>query len=350
MIGEPGHQPLSARLNPEPDLHMKKLSLLVAAAAAVSIWSVPAVVHGQTNAALLIRPWEAAGAVEGSGDLFLDAPGHVKETGNHLQLSEADSQGRLRLFPGKEASPRLGYDMTLLNIQTSERGSALQRGIGSPLLDASFAAGAFVGQENGWIFGATVGLGYAGDSPFAEGRAWYGRGDFVVAKKFSETDAIGIGLEYDGHRSYLPDVPLPGLGYSHTFDPHLDMVIGAPLTSITWKPTDPWRVYIEWELLTDFSGDVSYEFIKHWRVFGGLQTRRDQFYISQLHGHTRLLYSQRRVEAGIRFEPIKQLTFSASLGYAFSTDFRRGWDYRSSSRYIYVTDEPFVHVGLDVTF
>ncbi|HSU67163.1 MAG TPA: hypothetical protein VLJ39_09840 [Tepidisphaeraceae bacterium] len=330
---------------------MKKLSTLAAAAAAaVSVMALSQSARAQTSAALLIKPWEANGAAESTTNGLLLDEGHVKETGNSFQLSELESQGRVRILPGHEASPRFGYDVTLLNIHTSEHGTAFQRGIHSQLLDASLAGGTFLAKENGWVYGVTLGLGYAGNSPFAEGRAWYGRADFVVAKKFSETDAIGIGLDYDGHRSYLPDCPLPGFGYSHTFDPHLEMVIGAPLTSITWKPTDQWRLYLDWLLLSDLDADVSYQFIKHWSVFGAFQTRRDQFYISELHGHTRLMYLQRRLEGGIRFQPNQSLTFKAAIGYAFSNDFRRGYDYRSTSRYIYVTDEPYVSLGLDFAF
>jgi len=320
---------------------MKKIVLLVAAAAAALGTSV---VHAQTSAALLIKPWEASGLVEESTSGFLMGEGHVQNNGNGFQFSVLESQGRVRLLPGHEASPRFGYDVTLLNTHTSNPG------FHSQLLDASFAAGAFVGEYNGWIFGLTLGLGYAGNSPFAEGRGWYGHEDFVVAKKFSEQDAVGIGLDYDGHRSYMPDVPLPGLGYSHTFDPHLEMVLGAPLCSVTWKPTDQWRIYGDYLLLTDFDLNVGYEFIKHWTAFGAFQTRRDQFYITELQGHHRLLYGQKRAELGIRFDPMPAFNFSIAGGYAFSTDFRSGWDYRTTTPYLYASNVPYFRLGIDFKF
>ena len=328
----------------------KKPILLAAVAAALSFLALAPTAKAQTSAALLIKPWEAKGAAESTTDFLALEEGHAKETGDSYQLSELESQGRLRLLPGHEASPRFGYDFLLLNSHTSEHGNAFQRGMPSQLIDACVAGGTFVYQQNGWVYGMTLGVGYAGDRAFGDGRAWYGRGTFVVAKKFSEFDALGIGLDYDGHRSYLPDCPLPGFGYSHTFDPHLDMVIGAPLTSITWKPSDQWRFYFDMLILDDFDVDISYQFIKHWSVFTSLQTKRDQFYISQLHDHTRLLYVQRRVEGGIRFSPMDNLTLKAAIGYAFATDFRRGWDYRSSSQYVYLTNEPYISFAVEFSF
>ena len=320
---------------------MKTLPLLVAGLATVLGASF---VQAQTSAALLLKPWEASGLVEESTSGFLMNEGHVQTNGNGFQMSVLESQGRVRLFPGHEASPRLGYDVTLLNTHTSNPG------FHSQLLDASFAAGAFVGIYDGWVFGLTLGLGYAGNSPFAEGRGWYGHEDFVIAKKFSEQDAIGIGIDYDGHRSYMPDVPLPGLGYSHTFDPHLDMVLGAPLSSITWKPTCQWRFYLDYLVLTDFDFNGGFEFIRNWTLFGAFQTRRDQFYITELPGHKRLLYGQKRAEVGIRFEPAPDLNFSVAGGYAFSTDFRSGWDYRTTNPYLYASNVPYVRIGFDWKF
>jgi hypothetical protein len=318
-----------------------KLALVVAG---LIVLAASTLARAQSSAALLVKPWEVPGWAESNTSGLLVDEGHIHENGDSYQLSVLESQGRVRLFPDKEASPRFGYDMTLLNSHTSQPKFPHQ------LLDASFSAGAFVGEQNGWIFAFTAGAGYAGGSAFAVGRGWYGRGDILVAKKFTENDALGIGLDYDGHRLFLPDTPIPGFGYSHTFDPHLDMVLGLPISSITWKPTEQWRIYLDYTLLADFDIDIGYEFIKHWTVFTALETRRDQFHISALPGNTRLLYSQKRVEGGIRYVFSEWLNLSASVGYAFSTDFRFGFDTRDTNPYLYATDEPYIRASLNFKF
>ena len=323
---------------------------LSAIALGLAIGMLPYRARAQASAALLVKPWDVPGAAEDTTTgLFLN-PGHVQGRGNGFQLSVLESEGRARFLPNNVASPRIGYDVTLLNTHTSLKGDAQQRGFPSQLLDASFAFGTFLAKYNDWVYGVTLGAGYAGDHPFDTGRAWYAHCDFVVARKFSENDALGIGLDYDGHRSYLPDCPLPGFGWSHTLDPHWDAVIGAPISSITWHPDDHWRLYFDYLVYTDLDADISYKFLKHWAVFTSFQTRRDQFYISELHGHTRLLYGQKRAEGGVRFQPMPSLTISGAIGYAFSTDFRRGWDYRSTSQYVYVSNEPYLRIGVDFRF
>ena len=299
---------------------------------------------GQAGASLLLKTWEADQAVEDQTAGYIFSAGHRLETDQRFHLLTVESEGRLRLFPGKEASPRLGYDLTLLNAHTN------RPGFPSQLLDASVAAGTFLSKQNGWVTGLTLGLGYAGDEPFGRGRAWYGRADFVIAKEFSDTDALGIGFDYDGNRTFLADVPLPGFGYSHQFDPTFQVVAGVPVTSLIWKPIEHLRISGDWELFADLDADIGYEFVKHWTAFAGFESRRTAFWIHDLPGHHRLLYSQRRVELGVRWQPSDHLTFSLAGGYGFSTDFRSGWDYRHSTRFLYGSDEPFVRIGAEFKF
>jgi len=300
--------------------------------------------RAQSGAALLVKPWEADQTVESNTRLMFFSDGHVQTTPYRFSMSTLESQGRVRIMPGNEASPRLGYDITYMSTRTG------QPGFPGQLLDVSAAAGTFLSKTNGWVTGLTLGAGYAGDTPFANGRAWYGRADFVIAKKFDDIDALGIGIDYDGHRTYAPDIPLPGFGWSHQLDPTLLMVIGVPLTSITWKPDPRFRIYADYILLSDFDLDISYEFVKRWTVFTGLQTRNDAFFVSTLPHHERLLAQQRRVEAGVRFQPSEYVTLSLSAGYAFDTKFQKGWDYRSYKSYLHASPEPYVGMAMAIQF
>jgi len=329
----------SPRLRLRNLIHCSVLPLFAAACLAM-----PRIARGQSSASLLIKPWEADQTIEDQTAGYIFSAGHRLESENKFHLSTIESSGRVRLFPGKEASPRFGYDLTLLNAHTN------RPGFPSQLLDVSVAGGAFVSKQNGWITGVTLGLGYAGDEPFARGRAWYGRTDVLLAKEFSATDALGVGIDYDGHRTYAPDIPLPGFAYSHLFDPKLQAVIGFPASSIIWKPIEHLRIYGNYELFSDLDADISYEFVKHWTAFAAFETRRTAFWIQELRDHHRLLYSQRRVELGVRWQPTEHLSFSLAGGYGFSTDFRNGWDYRHSTRYLYASDEPFVRFGAEFRF
>jgi len=311
--------------------------------ATILLISAPAALHAQANAALLVKPWEPDQTIEQSTEVY-GFLGGTTQSGHSFDLATVESEGRIRILPGHEASPRIGYDVTYLNTNTN------QPHFPGQLLDASVAGGTFLSENNGWVTGLTLGIGYAGDEPFASGRSWYGRADFVVAKKFSDTDALGVGFDYDGHRLYAPDIPLPGFGWSHQINPSLAMVIGVPVTSITWRPYQRVRIFADYILLTDVDLDIGYEFIPRWTVFGGFETRDDAFKIESLPGNTRLIYEQRRVESGLRWQPNDHLVFSLAGGYGFDTNFRRGFDVRSTNSVIHASPEPYFRVGLDVKF
>lgn len=315
-------------------------ALLLAALIALAA---PSMVHAQASAALLVKPWVEDQTIEQSTTVY-GFLGGTTQNNRNFDLTTVESEGRIRILPGHVASPRIGYDVTFLNTHTN------QPGFPGQLLDASVAGGTFLSESNGWVTGLTLGVGYAGDKPFGEGRAWYGRADFVIAKKFSEVDAVGIGLDYDGHRLYAPDVPLPGFGWSHKIDPTLSMVIGVPVTSITWRPAERLRIFADYILLTDFDIDVGYEFVPKWTVFGAFETRDDAFKIESQPGNRRLIYGQRRVEAGLRFQPNDHLIFSAAGGYGFDTNFRSGFDVRNTESVLHASPEPYFRLGLDVKF
>jgi len=324
--------------------HPKRLSAGICVLFATVVFGVSDVARAQTGAALLVKPWEADQTVEDKTRLMFLQEGHAEKTPYSFSMSTFESQGRVRIMPGNVASPRLGYDITYMSTRTKAPDFPGQ------LLDVSVAAGTFLSENNGWVTGLTLGGGYAGDRPFANGRAWYGKVDFVLAKKFSDIDALGVGIDYDGHRTYAPDIPLPGFGWSHQISPELLSVIGLPLTSITWRPDPRLRIYADYILLTDFDLDIDFEFVKHWTVFSSLVTRDDAFFVSSLPNHERLLATQRRIEAGLKFQPSKYVTVGVSVGYAFNIQFQKGWDYRSYSSYLHATPEPYVAMSLAVEF
>ena len=299
---------------------------------------------GQTSANLLAKPWEADQTLEDQTDGFILNSGHTKETNHSFQFSGIESYGRVRLFPGNEASPRFGYDVVEYNSHTTQPGFPHQ------LIDASIAGGTFLSKSNGWVTGITLGVGYAGDTPFARSSALYGRADFVIAKIFSDTDALGIGLDYDGNRTFLPDIPLPGFGYSHQFDPKLIMVFGLPTTSITWRPIEHLRIHADYLLLADGNVDIGYEFIPHLSAYAAFISRRDAFHADGLPKNHRLLFLQRRAELGLRFAPTEHMTFNIGVGYAFQNEFGSGFDVRTTHRVLHFSDEPYIGAGLNLRF
>ena len=303
--------------------------------------------HAQTGAALLVKPWPDKNQFsDGTGDAFFFASGHTKYANSAFQLYDFESVGRFRILPGNEISPRIGYEFLYLDNHTGNH----TPGLASQLSDESIALGTGIAKVDKWLFGITLGVGYAGSSAFTVGSAWYGKADFVVAREINDNDAIGFVLDYDGHRTYLPDVPLPGFGYSHRFDPKLQVVAGVPYSSLNWKPYEHVEIQLEYFLLQDFKASAGYEFIKGFTLYGSYDYIRDAFREEGLGKDRRLLFFEKRAELGLRYHPIDQLTAKIAVGYGWDGTYRSGWDFRNTRLVADFSDEPYLRGGFEWKF
>jgi len=299
----------------------------------------------QTGPTLLLKPFPKEQAIQARADaLFFDA-GHTKESDDAFRLSMYESQGRWRVQPGNLISPRIGWDATFIDLHTDFAGLPDQ------LTDQSVAIAMPIAKYGDWIVGASVGIGYAGDAPFGDGDAWYGKGTLSVFKLFNDTDALVFALDYDGNRSILPDVPLPGVAYTRRVARDFFFVIGAPVTSIEWRPDERLRVELVYTIPDTVDASVGYAFVKGWTIFGNFESRREGFFINGLPAnHDRLIFQQRRAEVGLRWEPRKDFLFSVAGGYAFGQEFSTGFDARDTDLVADVSDEPYLRFGVDIRF
>jgi len=318
-----------------------------AAAAAVTLGVACACgrAHAQTGPTLLLKPFPKEQAIDGRADaLFLDA-GHTKRGDDDFRLSTYESQGRWRVQPGNLISPRIGWDFTFIDLHTSFPSLPDQ------LADQSVAVAMPVAKFGDWIVGASVGFGYAGDRPFGDGDAWYGKATLSVFKLFNDTDALVFALDYDGNRTILPDVPLPGIAYTKRVARDFFFVVGVPVTSVEWRPDDRLRVEVVYTLPDTFDASVGYKVAEGVTVFGNFENRREAFFVNGLPAnYDRLLFEQRRAEIGLRWEPRKNLMFNLSGGYAFGQEFSTGFDSRETDLVADVSDEPYVRFGVDIRF
>ena len=249
-----------------------------------------------------------------------------------------------RILPGNEISPRFGYDLTYLDNHTRANGLPDQ------LTDVSVAVGSGIAKWDQWVAGITLGIGYAGSNAFDVGKAWYGKSDLIIAREINSTDVVAIAIDYNGNRTYLPDVPLPGLGYSHRFDPTFTAVIGAPFASIEWKPLTHFVFSMEYELLKDFKASLGYEFISGFTAYAKFDYVRDAFHVNGLERDHRLLFYEQRVETGIRYEPDVHFTLKAGVGYTWDASYRTGRDFQKDDVVTGFSDRPYLRIGLSFQY
>ena len=207
------------------------------------------------------------------------------------------------------------------------------------------------GADGDWFAVVTGSAGYAGNSPFDDGRAWYGTSNVIVGRRFSDEKALLFALNYDGNRTFLPDVPVPALGFKNRLNDHFSYAFGLPVNSLTYTPVNGLQVDVGWSLLDTFSGRVGYEFLKHYTVYGEYTDRLSAFHETTMPNPDRRLFLQEhRVEAGFRWNPTKLIRLSAGGGWAFGQEFATGFDTRNLHPIRHLDDGPFAQIYLEIGF
>jgi hypothetical protein len=171
-----------------------------------------------------------------------------------------------------------------------------------------------------------------------------------VGRKLTENTSLALVLDYNGNRSIFPDIPLPGFAYRHDYDPKLTYVLGIPVTSIYWRPDKPIVVSVSWTLIDNFDARASYDLSSKWQVFTELAARSESFTVDGLSDDDRLLFQQRRVEAGVQWRPWEHTRLIAAAGYSFGGEFTVGFDQRDSDLVADLSDEPYVRFGFERRF
>jgi hypothetical protein len=308
-------------------------AILAAASAAVA----------QTDTSLLFSEWKNSTHTEAQGDALIFPSAHLQDSGT-FQLTEADASGRFRLSTNHELNPSLGYNLTMLNI-TGTRGAVPER-----LQDQSVAvATPLFAVDHGFI-GALAGIGYAGDEAFGNGSAWYAKGDVMYGREIDKNSALLLFIDYDGNRTFLPDVPIPGIEYSNHANPALHYVLGFPEASVDFIPIEKLDISAVWDFLYTFTANVQYDLYRTVSLYFQYVDNQDAFHDVNLPDDRRLFFMEQHLELGIVFRPDDWIDLTLAGGYSFARSFSDGFDARSLHDTNGISDEPYARIGLSLRF
>jgi hypothetical protein len=299
---------------------------------------------GQTDESLLLKPWEEKQVFDGSGDVRIFGTGGVEHSTESTGMIEAKSAGRYRFTTKYPIGPTVGYDYTTLSLD----GKHLP--VPNDLTDVSAGFASPVGLIGGsWFLGFSAAVGYAGDEPFGNGRAWYGKGSLMSGTQLSKDSALILYLDYNGNRTIFPDVPLPGFAYSKTVSPQLEYVLGT-VAYVKWKPVEGLTINAMYEPPVTVSAGIEYEFVKNWKVFLTYDSQELAFHAEGLPENRRLFYGDEQAELGVRWQVNQWASFSVAGGFAFTREFSSGFDDRDLDRIARLSDVPYLRVGFGVEF
>lgn len=306
-------------------------------------------VVAQSGPGMMLVPWMGDHQAEVAGDAFF-TPTEANISGADVDLSIFESTGRFRLDPDASYNPTLGYEFVQYEIGSSD--AALP----DDLTDVSIAfGGSFdevdLGESLGtWQMGYTLGLGYAGVTPFNDGDAWYGKADVFAVKVIDRDTRWLVGLNYDGNRVFLPDVPLPAVTYFGRLNETTTYAIGLPFSRVTWTPDEFWTVDIRSALFFSFNGSVSYQATDDLKLFAAYVRRSDAFTLQNAGDNRRLLFSQERLELGLSYDLCNNVALTVAGGYAFGQEFDIGYDSRDPTGLRDLDDSGYIRGGIELRF
>jgi hypothetical protein len=310
---------------------------------ATTVMSLSTVCMAQTGASLITAPFEEGTKVEVQFNGQWQGDGHIEGTNTDVTLHLYDGQARAQLT-SDELGLTFGAAVTAIDIAGS--GALLDS-----LMDQSYALGFNVGKVGDWKVSAVLGAGYNGRSPYGDANALYGKADLIFATKPTDKTMWQVIIDYDGNRSFMPDVPLPSVSYSDWSNDAFTWTLGFPYSSFTWHPTDKCALEVGAVLIYDIHVTTTYELSDSLEFFAGYTSRTDAFRVdNDSPSARRLIFSQQTVELGVSYEPCKEFELTVAGGYAFDQKFDYGFDSRTDNTVADVSDEPYLRVAAEMKF
>jgi hypothetical protein len=326
---------------------MSRRCLSAAALASASLLGLSITAFAQTGPDLLIKPFPANRSVEADAAALYLPDSDTSNADADFSLTSLEAQGRFRLLRDNAARPVGGFAATQLLIDTDD--PAIPENLG----DYSLGAGIGLFAQSGWVGGVTFALGHASDSPFSDGNAWYGKATLVVGKD-NVWDGWGVGLaiEYNGNRTFRPDLPLPGFVFTKRFHEIQSVVtVGIPVTGIRWTPSEQWEVILNY-LFPDFvDAKVTFFPTRGLGIYGSVGQQTYAFWSDTLaDSNDRIFYRQRRAELGVEWKPSDNVAVVLSGGYAFSQEITAGWDRDDDVLLADVDDAPYARLSMTFAY
>ncbi len=301
----------------------------------------------QNAATALFRPLPEDRAYDFSANYWGQSKGESEQTNRDTRLSSYQATGRFLLDPADRQSPTAAVSWNQLNTHSSDPA------LPDDLVDVSVAGSITRSLDDDWLLSVTAGGGFAGDNAFTDGSAFYGLANITAIRSLGEDRGYMLILDYNGNRSVLPDIPLPGFVYFDRLNDEVAYSIGLP-GSITWTPDSATTLNA---VVTPggVSGSIEHEMDDRLTLFGRFDNSVRSFHIDTDAGNRRLFFKQNRVEgglawAGVQGDSFPGIEFQVAVGYAFDQEFSRGWDTRDDDTVRDISDEPYVRVGMTMGF
>lgn len=243
--------------------------------------------------------------------------------------------------------PRLLVGFRVQQLQIDSLDPAIPERLSDQRVGVGYELGMVdLGDDLGsWLLGLTGGFGNASDTSYSGSDAWYGHGAVYGVRRLGEDEFLTVLVDYNGNRSFLPDVPLPGVVYSKRVDAEFGLSVGFPFVGATWDPEGPFSVSARWSPLADVRVNAEYELNDQWMLFGGLTRDEITAWVDGV-DNRRVFFEASVLEGGVSWRPTPGVEVRGSAGWAFGQSFELGFGEGDTDTLADLEDAPFGRVSV----
>jgi hypothetical protein len=306
-------------------------------------------VQAQSDIGLLMSPRRGAstGFVRYSGSYTFK--GGVEKQGVDLETSRHGLDLALPLAYDLKNELTLVLRMAHREINTQARlpddGRAIPRG----LWDAGVGLNYRRFLSSGWVVGGQVKVGSRSDRLFESGHESWVRLIGVVQTPVKRSRSWFFFLYYSNVSSTLPEIPIPGLAWSYTPSPRLQLLLGLPMSMVRWRPDGRWSLAVSYIVPRTVRFRAGFRILRQVELFLKGSWAGEAYALADRPDKDhRLYYYRKQVVLGIGLNPTKNIKIELTAGYSFDRFIFEGdgYDDRDRNR-LDLENAPVI--GLNVT-
>lgn len=206
--------------------------------------------------------------------------------------------------------------------------------------------------DSGWIGALDVTVGSPSDRPFASMDEIDVNATAVLRVPARERDAWIFFLNYGNNREFLPNIPIPGIGYSYEPSDQFTAVISTGVVSLRYRPVETLTLSASYVAIRTVDVRLTYQVFRPVRLWVGFDWTNERYLrADRADPDDRLFYYEKRVRAGVIIGLARQLFVDVDVGYSFDRFYFEGEGYsdRNHNR-IDVGDGPFAQIRVGARF
>ena len=274
-----------------------------------------------TSQMLVMKPFGQANAEFSTSFYALEGSKTTANTG--VDLIQNDTTARFLLNPGQDNALTLGFESHHIQIDTSS--GLLPRQLNNQSIAMGYdIGGSHIGMLKDWTFKSIVGVGFSGNKAFNDGDAVYFKGDLIGTKSIDDNSQWIVSLNYNGSRTFMPDVPLPTFAYAHQ-ERKMQYMIGLPSSFINYNFNDHTSLYASGSL-SSLNLKLTHKLNDNISLYASYKDSTQSFMIKAPSNHDRIIFRQTRVELGATLKLASSLKLTLGAGQAFDQEFEQGYE------------------------